>query len=72
MGNLKSVSNYPCLCRSNLSSQSEPRRKLSAARFVDSVLTGLGFAPKHEEFLTVPGSEEQQGGGWRFNGISIV
>ena len=33
-------------------------RKLSASRFVESVLGGLGLgAAKHEQFLTVPGEE---------------
>ena len=36
-------------------------RKLSASRFMESVLGGLGLAaPKHEQFLTVPGEHQPQ------------
>ena len=36
-------------------------RKLSASRFMESVLGGLGLGPaKHEQFLTVPGEQQPQ------------
>ena len=37
------------------------QRKLSASRFMESVLSGLGLgATKHEQFLTVPGEQQHQ------------
>lgn len=33
-------------------------RKLSASRFMESVLGGLGLGAKHQQFLTVPGEQQ--------------
>ena len=62
----KSARTSPFMAKKSGSNLSTPEglsgrggRKLSASRFMESVLGGLGLAaPKHEQFLTVPGEHQ--------------
>ena len=64
----KSARTSPFMAKKSGSNLSTPEglsgrggRKLSASRFMESVLGGLGLAaPKHEQFLTVPGEHQPQ------------
>ena len=64
----KSARTSPFMAKKSGSNLSTPEglswrggRKLSASRFMESVLGGLGLAaPKHEQFLTVPGEPQPQ------------